>query len=169
MRVDAMTAWSVLVDRSDADSANLTDRPTFVIRESLGYLVNQAARLMAADLAERLRRAQIGIGQWAVLLPLWTRDGMTQAELARVIAIEPATMVRTIDRMARDRLVIRAGDPADGRVSRIWLTDRGKRLRDELIPMAVAVNEAFDGRLTASEARDLRRLLAKLVVDRKRR
>ena len=51
-------------------------------------------------------------------------------------------MVRTIDRLVRDGLVTRVADPADGRVSRIYLTDRGRSLRDELVPMAVAVNEA---------------------------
>jgi DNA-binding MarR family transcriptional regulator len=156
-----MTAWSVVFDGADADQT--AERRPFVVGESLGYLVNRAARVMAAELAERLRRADIGIGQWAVLLPLWASDGMTQAELARLIAIEPPTMVRTIDRMVRDGLATRASDPGDARLSRIWLTDRGRQLRDELLPMAMAVNEAFESRLTAAEARTLRRLLAKIV------
>jgi DNA-binding MarR family transcriptional regulator len=74
----------------------------------------------AADVEQR--PAGIGIGQWAVLLFLWARDGMSQAELSRVVAIEPPTMVRTIDRMARDELVTRVPDPDDGRLTRIYLT-----------------------------------------------
>src|SRR5438445_8256228 len=116
--------------------------------ESLGYLVNRTARLMAHELAEKIRPAGVAIGQWAVLLFLWARDGMTQAELSRVVAIEPPTMVRTIDRMARDGLVSRALDPDDGRLSRIYLTERGRALRDELGPLAVAVNEEVLSRLT---------------------
>ena len=114
---------------------------------------------MAHELAEKIRPAGVAIGQWAVLLFLWARDGMTQAELSRVVAIEPPTMVRTIDRMARDGLVSRALDPDDGRLSRIYLTERGRSLRDELVPLAVAVNEEILQRLTANEARTLRRLL----------
>ena len=98
----------------------------FVIDESLGYLVNRVARSMADRLAERMRPAGIGIGQWAVLLFLFARDGLSQAELSRDIAIEPPTMVRTIDRLVRDGLVTRVADPADGRLSRIHLTDRGR-------------------------------------------
>jgi DNA-binding MarR family transcriptional regulator len=137
----------------------------FVIEESLGYLVNRAARLMAHELADRLRPAGIGIGQWAVLLFLWARDGTTQVELARTVAIEPPTMVRTIDRMVRDRLVTRVADPRDGRLSRVHLTDRGQALRDVLVPEAIAVNEAIGGRLTGSELRMLRRLLTKLLKE----
>jgi DNA-binding MarR family transcriptional regulator len=135
----------------------------FVIEESLGYLVNRLARLMAQQLADELRPAGIGIGQWAVLLFLWERDGMTQAQLSRVVAIEPPTMVRTIDRMVRDGLVTRQRDSRDARISRIMLTDRGRSLRDELIPKAAAVNSANLERLTRQEGRTLRRLIAKLL------
>jgi DNA-binding MarR family transcriptional regulator len=163
-----MTEWSV---RFGGASTARTDRTTaepadheFVISESLGYLVNRAARVMAHDLAEELRTEHVAIGQWAVLLVLWARDGVTQADLARHVAIEPPTLVRTIDRMVRDGFATRQPDPRDGRVSRIHLTKRGRALRDQLVPKAVAVNEATLARLTESEGRTLRRLLAKLVA-----
>jgi len=162
-----VSAWEVRGGRSDSspgDAPVSEAGKTFVIAESLGYLLNRAARLMAATLAERLRPMGIGIGQWAVLLFLWERDGQTQADLSRVVAIEPPTMVRTIDRMERDGLVARAADPRDARLTRIHLTDRGRELRDRLIPEAVAVNDAVAGRLTPAEERTLRRLLAKLVA-----
>lgn len=168
-----MTAWSVRRRTSTGDEradepptdvkAARARSPEFVIDESLGYLVNRVARSMANQLAERMRSAGIGIGQWAVLLFLFARDGLSQAELSRDVAIEPPTMVRTIDRLVRDGLVTRVADPADGRVSRIYLTDRGRSLRDELVPMAVAVNEATLARLTDKEGKTLRRILTKLV------
>src|SRR5258705_13660632 len=122
------------------------------------------ARLMAQQLAERIRPAGVAIGQWSVLLFLWARDGMTQAEVSRVVAIEPPTVVRTIDRMVRDGLVTRAPDPDDGRLSRIYLTERGRSLRDELVPLAAAVNREVLNGLTDTEARTLRRLLTKLLI-----
>lgn len=122
---------------------------------------------MANELAERLRTAGVAIGQWAVLLFLWARDGLSQAELSRLVAIEPPTMVRTIDRMVRDGLVTRMPDADDGRLSRIHLTQRGWSLRDELVPLAKAVNDAMLQRLTANEGRTLRGLLTKLLAQTK--
>lgn len=156
-----MSAWSVRLSGSE-DGAE-ADRNVFVIEDSLGFLVNRLARSMAQQLGQELQPAGVGIGQWAVLLFLWARDGMSQAELSRVVAIEPPTMVRTLDRMVRDGLVTRTPDQGDGRVSRIHLTDRGRSLRDELIPKAVAVNAAMLARLTASEGRTLQRLIGKLL------
>ncbi|MGH2384516.1 MAG: MarR family winged helix-turn-helix transcriptional regulator [Candidatus Limnocylindria bacterium] len=93
-----------------------------MIEDSLGYLGDRVARSMAHQLAEELRPAGVGIGQWAVLMFLWARDGVSQAELSRVVAIGPPTMVRTIDRMVRDGFVGRVPHPGDGRISRIFLT-----------------------------------------------
>lgn len=137
---------------------------TFVIEDSLGYLVNRAARAFASRLATELRPFDVGIGQWAVLMHLWSNDGMTQAQLARRIAIEQPTMVRTIDRMERDGLVTRSPDPRDRRAIRISLTERGSALRDELVPLAAGVNRAATAALTDHEVITLRRLLAKLVA-----
>jgi DNA-binding MarR family transcriptional regulator len=147
-----------------ADEPAPTGTAEFVIEESLGYVVNRTARHFAHLLADRLRPHEIGIGQWAVLMFLWARDDMSQAELSRLVAIEPPTMVRTVDRMVRDGLVTRAPDPHDGRASRIHLTDRGRSLRDLLVPEAVAVNRSAAELLTASEAKTLRRLLLKLLA-----
>lgn len=135
----------------------------FVIQDSLGYLVNRAARLMAQQLADELRPAGIGIGQWAVLVHLWAGDGMSQAELSRVVAIEPPTMVRTIDRMVRDGLVERRPDAHDARISRIHLIERGRSVRNELVAKAVGVNERALSRFTASERQNLTVLLHKLI------
>lgn len=157
-----MTTWNVAFEAVD-DAASAADAQTFVVGQSLGYLVNRAARMMAHELAERIRPSGVGIGQWAILLILWARDGATQAELARRVAIEAPTVVRTVDRMVRDGLVKRAADPADARLSRIYLTDRGRSLKDELVPHAVDVNETVLARLSPREGAELRRLLLKLI------
>ena len=150
--------------RGHCDASGDTAAPgEFVIEESRGYLVNRVARSIAHQLAEEIRPAGVAIGQWAVLMFLWARDGMSQADLSRVVAIEPPTMVRTFDRMVRDGLVTRIADPSDGRVSRIHLTDRGRSLRDELVPKAMTVNATTLGSLSTSEGRALRRLLVKLL------
>jgi DNA-binding MarR family transcriptional regulator len=162
-----MSSWSVRLNATEGPEAiGGTARDgarEFVIGESLGYLVNRLARSMAQQLADELRAEGVGIGQWAVLMFLWARDGMSQAELSRVVAIEPPTMVRTIDRMVRDDFVRRMPDPDDRRISRIYLTDRGRSLRDRLVPKAVGVNAANLERLTSKEARTLRRLIGKLL------
>ena len=137
---------------------------TFRPEDSLGYLVNRSARLMAAALGRRLQRHGVAIGQWAVLLFLYQQDGLSQAELSRKVAIEPPTMVRTLERMVRDGLVERRPDPRDARLTRIYLTNQAIGLRDALFAEARAVNRGVAATLGAQRHDRLREDLRALIT-----
>ncbi len=103
------------------------------------------------------------MGQWAVLMFLWAQDGQTQRELSRNVAIEDATMVRTLDRMERDGLVRRERNPRDRREIRVYLTEKGWGLRDTLVPEAIAGNRTASRGLSEDEQRQLLDLLRRVI------
>lgn len=135
----------------------------FVIEESLGYLVNYAARAFSRELSPRLAAHGARMGQWAVLMFLWTGDGQTQRELSRKVAIEDATMVRTLDRMEKDDLVRRERNLRDRREIRVFLTEKGWGLRDTLVPEAIAGNRVASRGLSEAEQRQLLDLLSRMI------
>jgi DNA-binding MarR family transcriptional regulator len=79
---------------------------------------------------------QYHIGQFPVLASLWCNDGQSIRDLARSARTSEPTMVRTIDRMQRDGLVTREAGETDRRTVQVRLTDRGRALRELLIPEA---------------------------------
>jgi DNA-binding MarR family transcriptional regulator len=133
------------------------------IDDNLGYLINRAARLMAQMFSRRLQRHGVALAQWAILLFLYARDGQTQRELSRVVAIEPPTVARTIDRMVRDGLVRREPHPYDGRATRILLTPHARALREELAAESMAGNELAARVLSAEELETLKTLLRRVI------
>ncbi len=135
----------------------------FVIEESLGYLVNKLARAFAQALGLRLAQHQVTVAQWAVLMFLWAEDGPTQRTLSRHVAIDEATMARTIDRMERDGLVRRARNSRDRRQLNIFLTPRATDLRDSLVPLAMDVNASATATLSAAERDLAERLIHRMV------
>jgi DNA-binding MarR family transcriptional regulator len=139
------------------------EEQSYAIEDNLGYLINRAARLMAQMFSGRLRRHDVAVGKWAVLLFLYARDGLTQRELSRLVAIEPPTLVRTIDRMERDGLVRREPDARDGRATRIRLTPRAVALRGELAVESMAANEYAARHLTPDELETLKSLLRRVI------
>ena len=145
------------------DASAVTSDESFVVEESVGYLVNRTAKAFARALAERLAAHETHLGQWAVLVFLWSRDGQSQGELSRRLLIEDATMVRTIDRMERDGLVRRVRDARDRRRVNVFLTDKGRALRDPLVPCAVATNEAATRALTGAELEQAKDLLRRMM------
>jgi DNA-binding MarR family transcriptional regulator len=136
---------------------------TYAIDDNLGYLVNRAARLMAQMFSRRLQRHGVALAQWAILLFLYARDGQTQRELSRVVAIEPPTVARTIDRMVRDGLVHREPHPRDRRATRIRVTQRAQALREQLGAESMAGNEFAARVLSAEELETLKTLLRRVI------
>lgn len=156
-------AFEVVRRREARIDAEDSDVGLFVIEESLGYLVNYAAHAFSRELSPRLAAHGARMGQWAVLMFLWAQDGQMQRELSRKVAIEDATMVRTLDRMERDGLVRRERNPRDRRQIKIFLTEKGWALRDTLVPEAIEGNRSASRRLSGDEQRQLLDLLSRVI------
>jgi DNA-binding MarR family transcriptional regulator len=156
-------ARQIHITQTQTQTEGEAGEAAYAIDDNLGYLINRAARLVAQMFSRRLQRHGVALAQWAILLFLYARDGQTQRELSRVVAIEPPTVARTIDRMVRDGLVRREPHPHDGRATRILLTPRALALREELAAESLAGNELAARVLSAEELETLKSLLRRVI------
>ena len=165
MKESSPTEFRVVFSAADAPPQDGAAAPqVFVIEQSLGYLLNYVAKLFVHALATCLAQHDVTIGQWPVLMYLWVEDGLTQTALSRQVAIEAATMVRTIDRMERDGLVRRVRSHQDRRQINIFLTDKGRSLRDVLVPCALAVKTIAMQDFTDAEQDQLHTFLHRMIA-----
>lgn len=119
--------------------------------ESFGYLVNLLARQFIRSLDRRIETHGLMHGQFPALLMLWERPGLTQAEIARIVAVEQPTMANTLNRMERDGWVERRRDPDDRRRTLIYPTEKALGVKDEVLAMAGEVNEIATRGMTDAE------------------
>jgi DNA-binding MarR family transcriptional regulator len=75
--------------------------------------------------------------------------------------MEPTT-ASALTNMERKGLVRRVRNRSDRRIVNVFLTERGRALRRELLPLAAEVNEAALRGLSVNEVAHLRALLTKL-------
>jgi len=71
-------------------------------------------------------------GQPPVLRALWEQEGLTHSELAARLNIAPATITKMLQRMEKAGFLQRRPDPADQRVSRVFLTEAGRAVQTRL-------------------------------------
>lgn len=71
-------------------------------------------------------------GQAAVIKEVGKNEGMSQRELADALHIKPPTVAVSIKRMEKGGFLERKADEKDQRVTRIYLTDYGREIYDEL-------------------------------------
>jgi DNA-binding MarR family transcriptional regulator len=98
--------------------------------ESIGHLASQMCRLEHARMHELLEDLGLYRGQYRLLRALWAQDGLTHTELAEQSHVRPATITKTTQRMDKAGLVQRRHDAEDQRVSRVYLTEAGRAVRE---------------------------------------
>jgi len=127
--------------------------------DSVGFLLNDTARLYRRTLDGMLRDLGMTSLQWRTVARLKREPGMRQSELADLLEVEPITLSRMIDRLADSGMVCRKPDPNDRRAWNLYLTDKTDGLIRQLEVEARRVEDlAFAG---LSE--DERQMLAGLV------
>lgn len=128
-----------------------------------GHLISLAARGFVRLSEARLKPLGFGVGHLPVLIALQDGRADTQRDLARFAKVEQPPMAQMLARMERDGLIQRTPDPADGRSSRIALTEPA-RMR---LPKACSVlldgnREALSG-FTDEETKQFLNLLTRLI------
>jgi DNA-binding MarR family transcriptional regulator len=86
------------------------------------------------------QRWGLTLPQFDVLAELTRADagGFTFVELSRLLLVTSGNLTGIVDRLGEQRLVERRPDAQDRRVIRVALTDKGRRLTDEMLPAHAA-------------------------------
>ena len=130
--------------------------------ESLDVLFAQICRLKHTRVQSLLEALGLYEGQPALLRSLWAEEGLTHAELARRLHVRPATVTKMIQRMEKSGFVERRPDPADQRLSRVYLTEPGRSVQAAVREIwRTLEREAFSG-FTDDERAQLQRFFRQI-------
>lgn len=109
-----------------------------------------------------IKEGGLTVSQFAVLEILYHKGDLKICEIIDKILSTGGNMTVVIDNLVKDNLVKRCADPKDRRVNLISITEKGRKIIDEIFPKHVEnVNEIFKG-LTVEEKKNLISLLKKL-------
>jgi DNA-binding MarR family transcriptional regulator len=131
------------------------------IDESVGYLISIAGLRYKGETWRRLKPFDVTPEQWVVLNRLSMDEGVCQRELASRIVKDQPNTTRILDKMEQKGLIRRTPDPLDRRAFQVFLTQKGKRLREELLPVVQQLRNESTLGFSASEIYLLKELLRK--------
>lgn len=111
------------------------------------------------------RKYHMSQGKLCVMIILHQhREGMTPSDLAKAAGVTKATISVMLARMERDGQVEKAVDEEDGRSRKIYLTEKGRKEMDAILPAHYRRISRVIGKLDNLEKKELVRLLKKLVA-----
>jgi MarR family transcriptional regulator for hemolysin len=116
------------------------------VGRTFGILVHDVARLLKRRFERRARQTGLPITrrQATVVLFISRNEGVSQAEVATRLDLEPIALVRMLDKLHEEGLVERRPHPTDRRVWTLWLTEAGHAIVDRILAINQTIRaEAF--------------------------
>ena len=135
--------------------------PSGPYQQTLGFILNDTARLLRKRFEQRARHLGLTRAQWQALAYLARNEGIQQSALAEILELEPITLGRILDRLEAAELVERRRHAADRRVWLLHLKPKAHALMADMFDIGDATRaEALAGVSEADRATLTRILIA---------
>ena len=130
--------------------------------DTVSYLLGRVTTAFRNSLERHMGQIGLHGGQIFFLLELWKQDGLRQVDLAKRLSLSAPTVNKMLKGLIEINLVTRSRIDDDGRSTRIFLTNRGREMREEVESQWLELEESCLKSLTETERLVLFELLGKL-------
>lgn len=129
----------------------------------LPYQLSVASNAVSALIAERYRkRFALKIPEWRIMAVLGDSGSMTQRALTAATVMDKVAVNRAARVLEERGLIARVPNPVDGRSHLLALTQEGRAIHAEVMPLARATEAELLADLPREDEERLRGLLARL-------
>ncbi len=136
----------------------------FNIDDCIGFITNKCSKKISDEFNRRLQEYGVTRVQWIAIFYIGKYDnGIFQRELSDLMNVKESSMVRLIDRMEKEELVIRKKNDNDRRITSIFLTDKGIILRNKLLPLGEQFQKDATIGISSEELDIFKKVLEKMV------
>ncbi len=127
------------------------------------FLLGKAYQKAHGSFKKRLKKYGLTNMQHLVLEGLWYQEGMTAAELCKLLIIDKATVSGILERMADTGWIIKKQNPDDGRVQQLYPSEKATEFKNRLIIERKEANKEILKKFSLEEQLLLKRLLRDLI------
>jgi DNA-binding MarR family transcriptional regulator len=130
----------------------------------LPYRLSVLANTVSQDIAtEYEQRFGLSVTQWRVMAALGRHEDLAARDVARHAAMDKVAISRAVAGLVERKLVSRKVATHDRRESRLRLSAAGRRIHDQIVPLALEHERRLLQRLNADEQAWLLRILDALA------
>ena len=132
---------------------------------NMGMLINSAQRAMTRKFVQNATDSglDISLDQWMVLGPIWQLESASQKELGEMCLKDKTNITRIIDTLEQKNLVVRVEDQIDHRIKRVVLTNAGKQLFFDVLPIMEKTREEVRKDISNKDIETFKLVLSKIL------
>ena len=130
----------------------------------LGMLIGQVHRLSTKRFVQKSHKfgLDISLDQWLVLGPIWKNEGIAQKDIAEYCGKDKTSVTKIINTLEKKNLVVRVPDQLDHRIKRIVLSNKGKELFLNALPVIEETRDELRSGISDKEIESLITVLTKV-------
>ena len=131
--------------------------------ECMVFLLGKAYQKAHGDFKKRLKPYGLTNIQHLILEGLWYQEGVTAAELCKLLVMDKATVSGVLERMAETGWIEKRQDPGDGRAQRLYPSQKANEYQSVLIEERKKANRQILKKFSIEEQVLFKRLLRDLI------
>ena len=145
----------------------MTKEASLEFHMSMGMLINSAHRAMTKRFVQNAMKSglDISLDQWMVLGPIWQLESASQKELGEITLKDKTSITRLVDVLEKKNLVVRVEDQIDHRIKRVILTNAGKQLFFDVLPIMEKTREEVRKNISDQDIETFKRVLSSIIVN----
>lgn len=126
-------------------------------------LINELSRIIRNWM--RIEADKVGViaTYRPILMMLSYQDGITQLDIAKYVHMAPPTISLTLQKMEASKLVRREEDAEDKRQIRIYITEEGRKLDEEMKKIISKIERVALIDITSQEQKVVEEILKKTI------
>ena len=145
----------------------MTKEASLKFHMSMGMLINSAHRAMTKRFVQNAMKSglDISLDQWMVLGPIWQLESASQKELGEITLKDKTSITRLVDMLEKKNLVVRVEDQIDHRIKRVILTNAGKQLFFDVLPIMEKTREEVRKDISDQDIETFKKVLSSIIVN----
>ena len=145
----------------------MTNQASLEFHMSMGMLINSAHRAMTKRFVQNAMKSglDISLDQWMVLGPIWQLESASQKELGEITLKDKTSITRLVDILEKKNLVVRVEDQIDHRIKRVILTNAGKQLFFDVLPIMEKTREEVRKDISDQDIETFKKVLSSIIVN----
>ena len=130
---------------------------------NIGGLLGKSSRLLSNNFNHDMIQHNLTVEQWSLLAVLWSKDARKQKDLQAELLKDKATISSLVSYLVKNGFVRKERDSIDKRSFVIYLTSKGKSIKEITIPLAVHnIGKAIEG-IDTDELKTTMRVLTQII------
>ena len=145
----------------------MTKEASLEFHMSMGMLINSAHRAMTKRFVQNAMKSglDISLDQWMVLGPVWQLESASQKVFGEITLKDKTSISRLVDILDKKNLVVRVEDQIDHRIKRVILTNAGKQLFFDVLPIMEKTREEVRKDISDQDIETFKKVLSSIIVN----